>query len=98
MTTRTWTGTTSTDWFTAGNWDTGVPASGDLVAIGTTANSPALGASTTVSEITIKGSDTLALAGASTVLTVTNGIALSSTGESAASARSPRRWRAAPGR
>ncbi|QWG13574.1 autotransporter outer membrane beta-barrel domain-containing protein [Bradyrhizobium sediminis] len=36
-----WTGATSTDWFTAGNWDTGVvPTSGNDALINTTAPNP----------------------------------------------------------
>src|SRR5689334_16998625 len=76
----TWTGNKSTDWTVAGNWDTGVPGSGDDVAINTTANSPALGTSETVNSITNLGSDTLSLSGAATVLAVTTGISLDGTG------------------
>jgi hypothetical protein len=78
MATKTWTG--SGLWNTAGNWSpSGVPASGDDVVIGTTAHSPVLSGSTTVNTIAINGSDTLTLIGAP-ILTVTNGITLSSTG------------------
>src|SRR5260370_22903778 len=83
MATKTWTGSVSTDWNTAGNWSPpGVPASADDVVIGTTANSPTLSVSgTTVNSMTISGTDTLTLDPViSPGLTVTNGITLSSTG------------------
>src|SRR4051812_21444105 len=81
MATKTWTGSSSTGWNDASNWDPfGVPGAADDVMIGTTANSPFLDISTTVNTVTISGSDTLILSGAATVLTVTNGVTLSSTG------------------
>src|SRR5260221_325723 len=81
MAIKTWTGLSSTDWNDPGNWSPpGIPGSSDDVVIGTTANSPALGASTTVNTITINGSDTLALTASATVLTVTSGVTLSSSG------------------
>jgi hypothetical protein len=85
MTTRTWTGSVSTDWNDANNWNPpGVPGSGDDVVIGTTANAPVLNtsASITVNTITINGSDilTLSILGSNTQLNVTNGVTLSSTG------------------
>src|SRR6266436_4699535 len=81
MATKTWIGSVSTDWNDPNNWSLfGVPASSDDVAIGTTVNAPTLSVGTTVNTVTISGSDMLTLAGADTILTVTNGISLTSTG------------------
>lgn len=44
-----WTGATSTDWFTAGNWNPAmVPGPGDSVQIGAAANAPVIGSGTPV--------------------------------------------------
>jgi hypothetical protein len=86
MATRNWTGSTSTDWFTAGNWDTGVPTNGDDVIIGTTMKSPIIGGTPTITinTLTINGTDTLTFgdstSGNSVFMTVTNGITLSGGG------------------
>ena len=81
MVAKTWVGGGSpnpTDWNQANNWSpSGVPASGDTVTIGATTNSPTLSASTTVTSVTINGTDTLTLSGAGTTLTATSGITLS---------------------
>jgi collagen type I alpha len=80
--TETWIGSTSTDWFTASNWDTSsVPASGDDVVIPTTATAPHLSKGTTVDSVTISGTTSLSLSSSPvTTLIATNGITLSSTG------------------
>lgn len=81
MATKTWTGSSSTGWNDGSNWNPlDVPGIADDVVIGTTANPPTLDVSTTVNAITINGSDTLTLISAAVILTVTNGITLSSTG------------------
>src|SRR5579884_162853 len=81
MATNIWTGSVSTDWNNAGNWSLGVvPASGDDVVIGTTANSPTLNTTTTVNAVTISGSDFVRLAGVASVLTVSNGVTLGAGG------------------
>ncbi len=38
----TWTGATDSDWFTAGNWDNGVPTGADQALIDSPANSPVI--------------------------------------------------------
>ena len=44
---QTWTGTTSTDWFTAGNWDTNtVPATGDSATLDTVTPNPTVASGT----------------------------------------------------
>jgi hypothetical protein len=50
-----WTGTSSTDWFTATNWSNGVPGINDDAQIGivnTYTNSPVIGVTTTVKSLT----------------------------------------------
>jgi len=62
--TFTWTGTTSTDWNTASNWNLGtVPTSTDSVTIANAANQPVLSTSVTVANLTINSSSTLTLNG-----------------------------------
>ncbi len=62
-TTPTWTGATSTDWSTPGNWSTGlVPSASDSVVIPATANSPALTASAFVGAVDVQGG-TLSIGG-----------------------------------
>ena len=60
-----WTGAVSTDWFTAGNWSSGVvPGPTSDVTIGTgSPNAPVLNASTTVNSLTFTGSVVLNLGG-----------------------------------
>src|SRR4051794_13649517 len=83
MATTNWLGTTSTDWFTAGNWDNGVPTDTSDVVIGTTGTSPTIGGTPifTINTLTINGTDTLtmgdATSGNSVFMTVTNGIVMS---------------------
>jgi len=67
---KSWTGSVSTAWNVAGNWDSGVPSSTDAVYIGYCSTCPILSANTTVAGITIE-SGTLTI-GANT-LTV-NGV------------------------
>ncbi|MGC2235985.1 MAG: Calx-beta domain-containing protein [Pyrinomonadaceae bacterium] len=71
--TRTWTGTTSTDWNTAGNWNPGgVPASGDLVVIGTASNQPTLATATpALGTVTINTGGTLTVGVGGTLATNT---------------------------
>jgi hypothetical protein len=61
LATTNWTGSNSTNWFDAGNWDNGIPGTSDDVVIGTTVNSPVLNAGTTVNSLIINGTDTLTL-------------------------------------
>ena len=83
MATKTWTGSVSADWFTAGNWTGGIPGTTDDAVIGTTTTSPTIGGTPlfTIQSLTINGSDTLtvgdATSGISVFLTATNGITLS---------------------
>jgi hypothetical protein len=60
---RTWAGTISTDWNTAGNWNpSGVPASVDDVTIPSgTPFAPTLGTSTTIGNLTVQTGATLSL-------------------------------------
>lgn len=65
-----WTGATSTDWGTAGNWqNNAVPDAGSVVAVPLTGNSPLLAADASVEYLRVSTSQTLDLAGfAMTVL------------------------------
>src|SRR5437879_5592951 len=48
--TKTWTGTSSTNWTTGGNWSpSGAPGTTDFVCISSGTNSPTIGNTTTVS-------------------------------------------------
>ena len=51
----TWTGSSNSDWATAGNWDSGVPSSSDNVTIPEVANAPIISGSTnaSVNDLTI---------------------------------------------
>ncbi len=60
----TWTGTSSTDWDTASNWDLGfVPGSTDSVIIPSVATQPVLATNVTVLNLTLQASATLDLNG-----------------------------------
>ncbi len=60
----TWTGATSTDWNTAGNWDLGfVPKTNDRVIVAAAANEPILAGTTAVAGLTIQPGASLTLAG-----------------------------------
>jgi hypothetical protein len=53
---KTWIGTTSTDWFNAGNWSpTGVPAADDTAIIPLTLNTANLSSNTTVAVLMLAG-------------------------------------------
>ena len=70
--TRTWTGTTSTDWSTAANWNgSTVPAAGDDVEVNTVTTSkyPSITTDVTVNKITIKGMATVTLQSGTLTLT-----------------------------
>ncbi len=73
--TFTWTGTVSTDWNTAGNWNKGaVPRSIDNAVIAATANQPTLTANVTVTTVTINSGANLTLNGFNlTCSSITNG-------------------------
>lgn len=70
-TTTTWTGSTSTNWFTAGNWNGGLPTSTINCTIPSAANNPDINAagavcktvSITTGNLTISGSNTLEVYG-----------------------------------
>jgi len=60
----TWTGTTSTDWNVATNWDKGfVPRTTDTVVIANATNQPDLFSNVTVAGLTINTNSTLTLSG-----------------------------------
>lgn len=71
----TWTGGTSTDWSTGGNWTSGVPTSGVDVIIPTTVRLPTITATSACNSITVTGVSTITLSAA---LTVTNGLTINS--------------------
>jgi hypothetical protein len=54
--TTTWTGSISTDWNVAGNWDNGVPGSGSTAIITNFSNKPILNTTTTIKNLQL-GSD-----------------------------------------
>jgi outer membrane autotransporter protein len=71
----TWTGATSTNWFTTGNWDTGVvPIAGGVVWIDTTVPNPAVvnGANAVAGNVIVGVTN-----GGTGALTITNGGTLS---------------------
>ncbi len=77
-TTFTWTGSVSTDWNTAGNWDLGtVPSTTDTVVIPSTANQPTLAAATTIVSLTINSGATLSTG--NNALTITSNFTLNGT-------------------
>jgi len=58
QTSRTWTGSTDTDWNTASNWSpSGVPATIDHVAIPNTTNKPKLSGNVTIANFEITGGE-----------------------------------------
>ena len=59
----TWTGSSNSDWATAGNWDSGVPSSSDNVTVPEVANAPIISGSTnaSVNDLTITESDGLTI-------------------------------------
>jgi hypothetical protein len=62
QTTRTWTGSTSTDWQTASNWSpSGIPASTDPVVINSATNQPVLGGSISIASLTVNSGAVLNL-------------------------------------
>ena len=83
QTTRTWTGSTNTDWQTASNWSpSGIPLSLDPVIINSTTNQPVLGGSASIASLTVNsgvvlnlGSHSLTVSGSFTgnLATVSNG-------------------------
>ena len=58
-TTTQWTGATNTDWFTAGNWSSGVPTSALNCIINDQANDPLINAGTAVCKSMSIGNGTL---------------------------------------
>ena len=55
--TKTWAGTTSSDWNTASNWSpTGVPGAGDYVTIGSGSRNPILSTTATVRSVQLNNS------------------------------------------
>lgn len=51
-----WTGTTSSDWNTGGNWSTGsVPGASDDVVIADVANDPIISAAVTINDVEVEG-------------------------------------------
>jgi hypothetical protein len=58
----TWTGTTSTDWGTASNWDpSGVPGIGDTATIPNVTNKPSITSAVTVAGLTINSGSSLTI-------------------------------------
>jgi len=58
----TWTGATSTDWATPGNWSncgSGVPGTLDSATIGSATNQPVISADVAIAALTINSSATL---------------------------------------
>ncbi|MHC2254160.1 T5SS/PEP-CTERM-associated repeat protein/autotransporter-associated beta strand protein [Bradyrhizobium embrapense] len=77
-----WTGTTSTDWFTAGNWSNGVPAAGNDAKLDTVTPNPAVigtpGAATTNLQVGLSSTGLLTVNGGGTLATSTGVLGLSS--------------------
>ncbi|MCB0376869.1 MAG: hypothetical protein KDD33_00125 [Bdellovibrionales bacterium] len=63
--TTQWTGATSTNWFTAGNWSGGVPTSGLNCIINEVANDPVIGSGTAVCKSVSIGNGNLTISGGS---------------------------------
>lgn len=81
--TTTWSGSVSSDWFTAANWDNGVPGPGTDVVIGFIAASnsqPVLSSSTTIGSLTMGSNNQTLTMGPGITLTVAGNL---STGNSA---------------
>ena len=69
--TRVWTGASSVDWGTAGNWDTGVPLAGDDVILTNAGNNALLSSSTPgLNSVIIRGK-TLIFTNWNTILNAT---------------------------
>ena len=67
-TTKSWTGTTSTDWNVATNWSDGaVPTSADDVIIPNVTNKPVIGAASFCDNITINATSSLSITGSNTL-------------------------------
>lgn len=60
-TTTTWTGAVSTNWFTAGNWNNGVPTSTWNCKINSATNNPVIGAAGAVCKTVTIGTGTLTM-------------------------------------
>ncbi len=78
----TWTGATSTDWFTPGNWNNGVPAAGNDAKLDTVAPNPTVigspGAATTNLQVGVSGTGQLTINSGGTLATSTGTLGLSS--------------------
>src|SRR6185503_8483131 len=60
--TRTWTGTTDTDWSNAANWNTGVPGTSDNVVIpASTTFSPSLTTNVIIRDLTVASGANLSI-------------------------------------
>ena len=77
MAVRTWTGAVDSDWGTAGNWDTGVPADADTATFDVTSNvACTLTGADTCAVLTMTSDYTATLALGTTGLSVTGAVTL----------------------
>jgi|GEM_PF-5366511 len=83
---KLWTGTSSADWATAGNWcPSGVPSTGDSVVIPVVPNQPILSASSTIGSFYSASSTTVNLNGNSLTMSGNHSFGATFTGSSTSS-------------